>query len=364
MDMTMHRFRTLLVPACLTLAVLPVRAQALPDGPEFGGGKVFSQGISSLGNSARFDQAAQGWYLGWTAGDLKPKDQQKALDGLFLVPSLDASGQLAALASLADKPWAQRTTSYSMTFIKAGGIHASLGREESTGMLATVDLDPAHRGNTAALALNSTSLDIRHAVVNRVVTGAGSMANGVAYGVAVRLEDWRWGREVQALWPSTGQVPLGAPGEVLNFKATPEKHFAATLDGGVVLEAAQGLRVGVMVDRAIPATFGDVKERAQFRAGLQIDLGSPTAQLGIEADLNRAVRMPIPAEQKSASVSLRILAGPAAELLVGAERRTVANVASNAFGATFFVKLGGFHVGAGLRFSQDRPPLALGAKFD
>lgn len=356
--------RLLFLLACLTQAPLPVRAQAVPDSPLFGGGKVFSQGINSLGNSARFDQAAQGWYLGWISGDLKPKDQQAALDGLFTLPALDPAGQLVALSSLADKPWAQRTLGYSMTFVKTGGIHASLSREESTGLLASVDADPAHRGSGAALALNTTTLDIRRSVVNRIITGVGSMANGMAYGIALRVEDWRWGREIQALKPGAGQVPLGPPKEVLNYKITTEKRFTTTMDAGVVMEAAQGLRIGVTVDRAIPVTLGEVKERAQFRAGLQIDLGSPAMQLGIEADLNRAVRMPMPAEQKSASVSLRILAGPAAELLVGAERRTVANLATNAFGATFHVKLGGFHLGAGLRFSQDRPPLAFGAKFD
>ena len=38
--------------------------------------------------------------------------------------------------------------------------------------------------------------------------------------------------------------------------------------------------------------------------------------------------------------------------------------ATLALGATFYLKLGGFHVGAGLRFGQDRPLLGLGLKVD
>ena len=57
-------------------------AQALPDGPAFGGSKVFSLGFNPLGNSARFDQAPPGWYLGRVAGDLKSKDHPDALDAM------------------------------------------------------------------------------------------------------------------------------------------------------------------------------------------------------------------------------------------------------------------------------------------
>lgn len=352
--------RAHLLLACLSSAAL---AQALPDGPSFGGSKVFSLGLNPLGNSARFDQADAGWYLGRVAGDLKSKDQPAAFDGLAGLAAADTAAQALALSRLAENPWTQRTLGYSISFAKAGGIHGSLSREESTGVLASADLDPAHHGSSAALALNATTLDLRRTVVTRLVTGVGSMADGAAYGVAFRLEDWRFGHEVRALNPGPGQVPLGLPKAAPEYAETTQKRFAATLDGGVVFDLAQGLRVGATVDRIVSATFADLKEQPQLRAGLQMDLGT-LGQLSAEADLNEATRMPFAAKQKGAAVSLRIMASPSAQLLLGAERRTLAGVATNSFGATLYLKLGGFHVGAGLRVGQDRPLLGLGVKVD
>lgn len=352
-------------PLSLLLAglALPLAAQVLPDGPAFGGSKVFSLGLDPRGNSARFDQAAPGWYLGRVAGDFKPKDQADALAGLAGLGAADAAGQALALGRLAENPWAERTAGYVVSFAKAGGIHGSLSREAFTGLLAGVDADPAHRGGAAALALNQTVLDLRRATVNRLVTGAGSMADGAAYGFAVRLEDWRFGREIRALNPAADQAPLGDPKAALDFDRAEEKRFAATLDAGVVFEAAPGLRIGATVDRLVPATFGDIKEQPQVRAGLQMDLGT-LAQLGVETDLHEATRMPFAAKQKAAAVSLRILAGPAMQLLVGAERRTLGGASATAVGVTLYARFGGFHLGAGLRFGQDRALLGLGAKVD
>ena len=352
--------RTSLLLACLSSAAL---AQVLPDGPAFGGSKVFSLGLNPLGNSARFDQAGSGWYLGRVAGDLKSKDQPAAFDGLATLPGVDAAAQAVALARLSENPWTQRTLGYSLSFAKAGGIHGSISREESTGVLAGPDLDPLHRGSSAALALNGTTLDLRRAVVTRLVTGVGSMADGAAYGFAFRLEDWRFGQEVQALNPGPGQVPLGVPKDAADFATTSRKRFAASLDGGVVFDLAPGLRIGATVDRIVPGTLGDLQERPQVRAGLQMDLGS-LGQLSAEADLNEATRMPFAANQKGAAVSLRILASPSAQLLVGAERRTLAGAAVNSLGATLFLTFGDYRVGAGLRIGQDRPLLGLGVKVD
>lgn len=348
----------LLLLSCLGL---PAFSQALPDGPQFGGSKVFSLGLDGLGNSARFDQAAPGWYLGRSAGDLKSKDQAAALDGLATLAGLDAAAQAAALARLADNPWAQRGTAYALAFAKAGGIHGSLSRQEFTGLLASLDQDPAHLG--PGLAQNGTALELRRATVTRFITGAGSMADNAAYGFAFRVEDWRFGRAVRALNPAAGQAALGAPKDALDFAGTDGKRLTATLDGGVIFEVAPGLRIGATVDRLLPATFGDLQEKTQVRAGLQLDLGT-LAQLSAEADLNEAVRLPFAAKQKGAALSLRILAGPSAQLVVGTERRTVAGTSATAAGATLFLKMGRYQVGAGLRFGQDRPLLGLGAKVD
>ena len=103
--------RPRLAPLCL-LAALPALAQGFPDTPEFGGSKVFSLGLNPMGNSARFDQAPAGWYLGTTGGDLKPKDETKALEALAGAMAGDSLAYAGALSLLNDTPWALRGRSY------------------------------------------------------------------------------------------------------------------------------------------------------------------------------------------------------------------------------------------------------------
>jgi len=352
-----------LASLCLTLAALPALAQAFPDAPSFGGSKVFSLGLNPLGNSARFDQALPGWYMGTWTGDLKPKDQTKALDALTAALGGDSFAYGGAFTRLNDNPWAERQRSFGAIMSQAGGIHGSLSREEITGLLASPDLDPSHRGSVAALALNTTSFDLRRATVNRFVVGAGSMQDGVAYGYTIRLEDWRVGQRTAALNPSAGQIAIGDPKTLLDFKDTEKKHFAGTIDAGVIFELSPGIRVGGMVDRLVPRTIGDVKEQAQARAGIQMDLGS-FAQFSVESDLNEAARMPFIAKQRSLSASLRISANPTVQVLLGGERRTLAGISTQSFGATLYVRAGSFLVGAGMQVGQDKPLVGLGLKVE
>lgn len=352
-----------LAPLLLALAALPAQAQAFPDAPAFGGSRVFSLGLDPLGNSARFDQALPGWYLGGWAGDLKPKDQTKALDALAGSLAGDSFGYASAFGRLNDNPWALRQRSYGAVMAQAGGIHGSLTRQELTGLLASPDLDAAHRGGTAALALNTTSFDLRRAVVNRVVIGAGSLQDGMAYGCTLRVEDWRVGQRTEALNPKAGQFALGDPKAMLDFKETDRKHFAATLDAGAIFELSPGIRVGGMVDRLVPRTLGDVKEQPQVRAGIQMDLGS-FAQFSAESDLNEAARMPFVAKQRTLSASLRIGANPTVQVLLGGERRTVAGISTQSFGATLYIRAGSYLLGAGLVVGQDKPLAGLGLKVE
>jgi hypothetical protein len=355
--------RTRLAPLCLTLAALPALAQAFPDSPSFGGSRVFSLGLNPLGNSARFDQALPGWYLGTWTGDLKPKDETKALEALATALGGDTFAYSGAFTRLQDNPWALRQRSFGAVMSQAGGIHGSLHREEMTSLMAAPDLDPTHRGSAAALALNTTSFDLRRTVVNRLVLGAGSMQDGVSYGYAIRLEDWRVGQRTAALNPATGQLAIGDPKALLDFKETEKKHFVATLDAGLIFELSPGIRIGGMVDRLVPRTIGDVKERPQVRAGVQMDLGS-FAQFSVESDLNETARMPFIAKQRTLSASLRIAANPTVQVLLGGERRTLGGISSQSFGATLYIRAGSFLVGAGLQVGQDKPLVGLGLKVE
>jgi hypothetical protein len=358
MDMPMRKH---LAPLCLALAALPASAQAFPDSPAFGGSKVFSLGLNPLGNTARFDQALPGWYLGTWSGDLKPKDQTKALDALAGALGGDTFGFGGAFARLNDNPWALRDRSFGLVMAQTGGVHGSITRQEMSSLLASPDQDPAHRGSTAALALNATSFDLRRSVVSRVVLGAGSIQEGVAYGYSLRLEDWRLGQATAALNPLPGQLAIGDPKTLLDFKQTDRKVIAATVDVGAIMELTQGIRLGGMVDRLVPRTIGDVKEQPQARVGLQLDLGS-FAQFGVESDLNEAARMPYVAKQRTMSASLRIAANPTVQLLLGGERRTLAGLSTQAYGATLFIRAGSFLVGAGMQIGQDRPLVGFGVK--
>ncbi len=355
--------RTLRLSLCVALAALPARAQAFPDAPAFGGSKVFSMGLNPLGNSARFDQPLPGWYLGTWAGDLKPKDQTKALDALAAALAGDSFAYGGAFTRLNDSPWAQRQRSFGVVMSETGGIHGSYTREEITGLLAAPDLDPAHRGSASALALNTTAFDLRRTVVNRLVMGAGSMQDGVSYGYAIRLEDWRVGQRTAALNPAAGQFAIGDPKTLLDFKETEKKHFVATVDAGVILELSPGIRLGGMVDRIVPRTIGDVKEQPQVRAGVQMDLGT-FAQFSVESDLNETARMPYAVKQRTLSASLRIAANPTVQVLLGGERRTLGGVSSQAFGATVYIRAGSFLVGAGMQIGQDKPLVGLGLKVE
>ena len=344
-------------------AGLPVLAQAFPDSPAFGGSRVFSLGLNPVGNSARFDQALPGWYVGGWDGDQKPKDQQQALDALAGALGGDNFALGGALAKLADNPWAERTRSYGAIFAQAGGVHGSLVREETSSLLAAPDLDPAHRGGASALALNTTTLDVRRTVVNRLVLGAGSLQDGVAYGYALRLEDWRVGQQTAALNPTGTQVPLLTPGALLDYKDSGQKYFAATLDAGAIFELSPGIRLGAMVDRLVPRTFGDIKEQAQARAGVQVDLGS-SAQFSVESDLNQAYRLPYTVKQRTASASLRIAANPTVQAVLGAQRRQIGGQSTTAFGAMLYIRAGAFLLGAGMQVSQDRPLKGFGVQIE
>ncbi|MBI4912707.1 MAG: hypothetical protein HY823_08210 [Acidobacteria bacterium] len=350
------------LPLLLALA-LPALAQGFPDDPAFGGSRVFSQGYSPLGNSACFDQAPPGWYVGVIRGDLKPKDQTAAMEPFRGGFPSDATLQAQALSKLGENPWAVRRGSAGLSLSLAGGVHGSYTRESLTGLLAVVDLDPAHRGAPAATALNTTFLEQRRFQVDRLVMGVGSMEGGTAYGVSLRAENWRYGSNRIPLNPPLGPIGFGDPDRLLDFSRTEGKRFAATLDAGVVFQLAPGLRLGALVDRVVSATLGDLKEQPQTRVGLQVDLGGGLAVSG-EADLNEAVRVPVAEKQRSTSASLRIPVGASLLWLLGAERRTVGRASSTSFGTTLLLRAGAFHIGAGMRFGQDRPLTGLGFRFE
>lgn len=331
-------------------AALPLAAQGFLDSPSFGGSKVFSEGVHSLGNPARYDRCLPGYYLSFQDGDLKAKGSAAALEEVAR-----GTDPASALAALDAAPWASRTTGYGLVLTQAG-LHGSVSREQWNGLAAAVDRDPAHLG--ANLGLNRTSADVIRADVDRVVLGAGSAEGSSGYGFAVRIERWSFGRRTAALNPAVGQDSLAKAPALLDVSDTPSTSTDVNLNGGYVMALGQGLRFGLLGDHLIPKTVAGLDLKGQVRAGFQLDLGS-SAQVSVEGDLNEAIRLPVALPQKSLSASLRLAFGPALGLTLGAEKRTLGGASTTTAGATVFWKLPALSVGFGFRFSDDAPLKSL-----
>ncbi|MBK8791660.1 MAG: hypothetical protein IPN59_00670 [Holophaga sp.] len=300
------------------------------DGPAFGGSRVFSEGLNPLGNAARFDRPATGTYLSWTQGDAGGKETLEALK----------TGDLAALGGLADNSWGLRTRAYGISYADKG-VHSSYTHEEMTAALVNPNLG-APAPNTLAL---------RRAVVDRTCVGAGSFDRGSGYGIVMRIERWRMGSQ-------GAQAPTPGSQDYLAFTGTQTTTTLVTFDLGYTLEIAQGIRFGATADRLLARHFGDVYEGPLFRAGFQVDLGS-IAQLSVDSDINRAMRMPFPIRQRVTTASLRLMPSPILTLAFGAERRSLGGEPLIRGGVSLFLNSPTWRLGAGFQFSQERPMMGL-----
>lgn len=284
------------------------QAPIFTDGAAFGGARVFSDGLNPLGNSARFDRPATGTYVSWVQGD---------------------EGWAKDLGASAQEAWALRTRAYGVAYVEKG-VHTSFVHEEMTAGLPRA-------GNA----------DLRRAVVERLCLGSGSSDAGSGYGVALRVERWKLGRSLQPLGPGNAPDPLA-------FTGTQDSATVITFDAGYTFELMQGIRVGATVDRLIPRHFGDVYEGPQVRAGFQMDLGQ-MAQVSVDSDLNKAMRMPFPVRQRITTASLRLMPNPMFTVTLGAERRSVDGQPQIRGGVTVFLNSPGWRMGAGFQVSQDNP---------
>lgn len=334
----------------------PLLAQSFGDSPDFGGSRAFSEGLSAKGNPARFDQALPGWYLGWEMGDDKAKGFKAASDRLA---GGFAAGNAAevegALGAFLQHPYGERRRTYGFAVAAQGGIYLSVGRELLTATRVYPDLDPAHLG--PGLGANTSWADTGRALIDRMVVGAGSAVEGQAYGFALRVERIRTARTATVL---DGTHPVD---EALDYGDVQRSNLTATVDAGSQFELARGLRFALQGDRLIPRTLNGVREKAQFHAGLALDLG-PAATLVLEGDLNRAQRLPLPLDQRTAGASLRMTFSPVFILRVGAQRRTVDGQASTLMGASLTYRNAPLHVTFGFQFGDDRAQKGLAAKVD
>ncbi len=335
--------KPLLVRFLLAAAALcaPVAAQTplFTDGPAFGGSKVFSEGMNPLANPARFAQAPTGYYFSYLDGDQRAQDNKSILAASVTDPT--------QLPRLADAPWALRTRAYGFSSVQ-NSANLTLTREELNSMLYVPQP-----------GISDGYMDGRRAVVDRLgMGGGGPLQTGstTALGVNLRVERWEMGRTIEN-YDFAGPGAAGfasAESDLLGASGTSFKSWNIGLDGGLVMEMAQGVRLGVTADQLLPKHLWDVYLQPQFRAGLQLDLGQST-RLGLESDINAVERMPIPARQQSSSASLRFGFSQAATILVGVERRKIDDAPVTVVGATLQIRTSSLLVGIGFQASQDRP---------
>lgn len=340
----------------LTRIVLAASALSAPlwaetplftDGTAFGGSKVFSEGINPLGNSARFKQAPNGYYFTFVDGDQRAKDNKSILGS---TATADPSAASSALVQLGNAPWALRTRAYGMAATK-DGANLALTREELNGMVAYPDL--ANLG--AGLGANSSVLDGRRAIVDRLSIGGGGtnqQGSTTAVGANLRIERWAMGQlgAGYAFGPGFGS----ADSDLMGATGTSHSNWNVAMDAGLILEVAQGVRVGITVDQLNPRHLQDVYLQPQFRAGLQLDLGQ-MAKIDLETDINAVERMPFPVKQQTSAASLRFALSQAATLLVGAEQKKIDGVSTTRGGATLQVRTSSLMLGFGFQAGQDRP---------
>jgi hypothetical protein len=327
--------------ASAVCAPLWAQTPLFTDGPAFGGSKVFSEGMNPLANPARFGQAPTGYYFSFVDGDQRAQDNKSRLSDA-------TSGAPATLGPLADAPWALRTRAYGLSSTK-NGANLALTREEFNSMLFTND----------TAGLNGPFMDGRRATVDRLSVGGGGPAqqgSTTAMGVNLRIERWAMGEIFQPYNSATpGALNFGsAESDMLNGTGTSNRSWNLAMDAGVVLEMAQGVRLGVTADQINPKHLWDVYLQPQFRAGLQLDLGQ-LAKLSLESDLNSVERMPFPVKQQASAASLRFGLSSAAALLVGVERRKIDNASVTRGGATLQIRTSSLLLAIGFQAGQDRP---------
>jgi len=195
--------------------------------------------------------------------------------------------------------------------------------------------------------------------VDRLSVGGGGPAqqgSTTAMGVNLRVERWAAGEIFQPYKLATpGALNFAsAESDMLNGTGTSNRSWNLALDAGLVLEMAQGVRLGVTADQINPKHLWDVYLQPQFRAGLQLDLGQ-LAKLSLESDLNSVERMPFPVKQQASAASLRFGVSTAAALLVGVERRKIEDASVTRAGATLQIRTSSLLLAIGFQAGQDRP---------
>jgi len=329
----------LLVASSAVSAPLLAQTPLFSDGTAFGGSMVFSEGLNPLANAARTAAAPAGYYLSFVDGDQRAENNKSLLASAASASPATAPG---ILGQLADAPWAQRTRAYGFSAIKNSAFLA-LTREELNGLMDYPD----------STGLNPTLTGTRATVDRLSVGGGGKAQDGLSGGFSVRFERWDWGTQSQPYNSFTSPQFANAEA-MLGDSTTTDRTLAMGLDGGLIFDLAQGVRLGLTGTQLNPKNLWGVDMKPQFRAGLQIDLGAQT-QVALESDINSAERMPFPVKQQTASASVRYAINPAAVVLLGGEQKKIDGASVTRFGASLQIRTASLLLVFGFQAGQSDP---------
>ena len=314
------------------------------DGPVFGGTKLFSEGLVPTGSSVRpldFRNilTGLGFTLGFASGDQGAGKFMSYLNDI----SSNSPGRInSAMLELVDAPWGLRSRAYGMAFYDRSSA-MFLTREEMTSLWAN------------ALDGEAIGFDARRAVVERFTLATHTSEGKYYFGGAVRIERWGLGNAYHELGAFSPDAGLSQAKSLLDYDETQNHSITYAIDAFAGVEIANSLRLAVHANRLTSRRLGDVEEKPQFRAGVQIDLGT-MVKLTAEADINEAMRIPFPVMQKTAAASLKVKANALITFAVGAERKTMDGLQTTSVGLNAWITGKNHRLGAGFQFGQDSTP--------
>jgi len=330
-------------------SALSAQAPAYIESPVFGGTSMFLEGVSHMGRDSKRQGTDSFFAMSFSQGDF---GADKFFSRLEALKGGDAESADAAARAIKDGPWGTRSHSFGLLVCEKGASIA-LSREETTSMWA-VDGLPDVPGIDGINGFDG--FEVRRAVGDRLTFGYTDRNDAFLYGSAIRVERWALGAtrcDPQGFSMIGGTDPN--PDDPLDYTETQGRSFSYAMDAFLGLELASGLRLGVQANRLNARRLGDVEEKTQYRAGVQIDMGQ-VAQLSIEKDLNEAARLPFPAPARTEAASLKIRANSAVTFSLGAERRIIGDASSVRYGAVVWLTGKQHHLGAGFQFGGERSP--------
>lgn len=313
---------------------------------------MFLEGISYCGRQTRSGGADSFFALGYSQGDF-------GADGFFShmedLKSSDTEKMESGGRGIKDNPWGMRSRGFGM-LVCENGASVALTREETTSLWA-IGSAKAAGGASGVDAIDAIDgFDVRRVVGERLTLGYTGRSNAMLYGSTIRVERWALGatRCGPQGFSSIGGADVNFE-DPLDYNETQRRNFSYALDTFLGVEPASGLRLGVQANRLAARRLGDIEERPQYRAGLQIDVGQ-SARLTLEKDINESARLPFPEPQRSEAMSLKIRANGAATFSVGAERKTIGEASAIRYGAALWLTGKKHHIGAAFRFGDGGSP--------